>query len=162
MRITLVTFAVRRSVLRRVPAGVATGPFEFAIAVGYLITGVRLFADPRFYAAIRAPLFPSGGAAYWGALLLVGSVSTIAGQLFAARDPLRGLLAERAGLLVLSAAIVVYLYASWDHSGSLSVAVETAGATLAACLFKAGTIRIATDGIALQAKRAAYRDGDLE
>lgn len=142
--------AFRRWLSSYVPAGVASGPFEFAVAIGYLIASVRILADRAVFAHFEQLLFPDGGFLAWVLLLLASSAMIIFGQLTAASRVPLGLHCERLGLVSLSVALIGYLYAVWSTSGGVSVAVETVGATLLACLYKSAQIHTALEGMRRQ------------
>lgn len=133
----------RRWLQRKIPAGIAAGPFEFAVAVGYLVVAVRILVDGRVYETLKVALFPHGGLMAWTLLLLASTTAIVAGQLMSARSPLSGLGLERAGLIFLACDLAGYLYAVWARTGGVSAAVETVGATLLACLYKAAMINTA-------------------
>lgn len=149
-----------RRLLRRVPAGVASGPFEFAVALGYLLTALHLLTNDKEYDQVRRVLFPSGGLFAWCLVLVVSTTSVIAGQLLQRRFLWGGLRLERYGLLGVAAALGAYVWAVWDYTSGLSTAVETVGATFVACLYKSAIIGTALDGARLLAKRKRGPDRD--
>lgn len=128
------------------PVGIAIGPFEFAIAVGYLLAGIRILTDSAAYAQIKAALFPSGGLLAWLVLLISASALIIVGQTVTVRWTIPGMHIERLGLISLSVALIGYVYAVWVRTGGVSIALETVGAIVLACLFKAATINTALEG----------------
>lgn len=140
------TYETRRRLLDRVPAGLAVGIFEAAVAVGYLVSVIHVATNRLEYRQVSVALFPSGGLPEWLWFTGASCALTLAGLMLVAHRPVAGLQIERSGLLGLSASLVTYVFSVWDHTSGLSTAVETVGATLIACLFKVVTIGVALEG----------------
>jgi len=145
MRVMGRTYALRRHITEALPPGVAGAPFEAALALGYLATVLNVIANRALYALVTRGLFPGGGAILWLAFTGVSCVTILLGLLLFERFAYAALLIERVGLAALSAALLAYFWAVWTHSGGISTAVETTGATLIACIYRAITIGVALE-----------------
>lgn len=147
------SFNWRRKIIDVVPIGIAAGPFEAAVAVGYFATVVQVLTNSKERSLLSFELFPGGGLTLWLVTALVAAVITVLGQLLISTRTRLGLNLERLGLLGIAAIIASYIWLLWAHLGRGSVAVETNGATLVACLYKILTIGAALDGLSESSSR---------
>lgn len=95
------------------PVGIALSPFEFAIQVGYLIASGKLLFDLAISdhdVLVKALPFTGIQLGLWLALLFVGSLTGAVGLFLVGRPGVYiGLQVERAGLVLVGAAITTYL-----------------------------------------------------
>ena len=141
------TYDLRRKLLNKIPVGIAAGPFEFAVAVGYFATVLQVLTNPLQRRLVSRELFPGGGLTLWLVTALVSTVFTIIGQLIVAYHPKVGLNLERFGLMGIAAIVGSYIWLVWDHLGDLSLVLETDGATFLACVYKVIVIGVALEGM---------------
>lgn len=113
--------SVRKFLVHKMPPGIALSPFEFAILVGYAIAACKLLVELSSHsqdALIKALPFTGHELFLWLAMLLVGSLTGMAGLILTGRTPIYfGLQLERAGLVLVGAAVTVYLAGIVDLIG---------------------------------------------
>lgn len=104
---------IRTFAVRKMPVGIALSPFEFAIQVGYLIASGKLLFDLAISdhdVLVKALPFTGIQLGLWLALLFVGSLTGAVGLFLVGRPGVYiGLQVERAGLVLVGAAITTYL-----------------------------------------------------
>lgn len=129
----MIKTGLRRLLVRRLPAGIASAPFEFMLLAAYtLISGNYLVElirtgtnDPTLKLVL--PFTPLELTA-WAAMLFIGALCTVVGLLTISRKPIIGLQAERAGLSLAGCMIAVYTVGVIDLVGfkfNLSIVLTT-------------------------------------
>jgi hypothetical protein len=152
-----------RYMLKKLPVGIATGPFEFAFMAAYaLLSGKYLFdiaSGSGLADTVTLASLPLQGVVLdsWLAILFVSTVVTCVGLLSAGYKPLVGMRLERSGLCGAGAMILVYLLELVNRSGfSVGLGTATIALELLAVLYRVVLLGQALD-ILTEPKKGAPR-----
>lgn len=149
-----------RFVIKWLPAGIATAPFEFAFFIAYALAAGKYLLDTLLYghgrdaAALAALPLKGAELTGWLIVLLVGSLFVCSGLVLTGKHPFVGLSLERAGLIGGGTAIGVYLVQiiSSQHGFSFSIGLFTVVVELLAVLYRTLLVGQVLDRITRKAR----------